>query len=82
MKPRFFSLFWVNKNGKPIIDNGTLFALTLLIAESKPEEMDVKEQTVWLFWTLLFKNRSNNVRLVGENMSDFIKFICSTSITL
>lgn len=34
------------KNNIPIIDNGTLFALTLLIAESKPEEMDVMKQIV------------------------------------
>lgn len=34
------------KNNIPIINNGTLFALTLLIAESKPEEMDVMKQIV------------------------------------
>lgn len=34
------------KNNIPIIDNGTLFALTLLIAESKPEEMGVMKQIV------------------------------------
>lgn len=34
------------KNNTPIIDNGTLFALTLLIAESKPEEMDIMKQIV------------------------------------
>ena len=34
------------KNNIPIIDNVTLFALTLLIAESKPEEMDVMKQIV------------------------------------
>lgn len=34
------------KNNLPIIDNGTLFALTLLIAESKPEEMDIMKQIV------------------------------------
>lgn len=28
------------KEGKPIIDNGTLFALTLLIVESKTPEME------------------------------------------
>lgn len=32
------------KNNLPIIDNGTLFALTLLIAESKPEEMKIVKQ--------------------------------------
>ena len=35
-----------NKNNLPIIDNGTLFALTLLIAESKPEEMEIMKQIV------------------------------------
>jgi prophage maintenance system killer protein len=34
------------KDNLPIIDNGTLFALTLLIAESRPEEMDVMKQIV------------------------------------
>ncbi len=34
------------KDNVPIIDNGTLFALTLLIAESKSEEMDVMKQIV------------------------------------
>ena len=34
------------KNNLPIIDNGTLFALTLLIAESKPEEMEIMKQVV------------------------------------
>lgn len=34
------------KNNTPIIDNGTLFALTLLIAESKPEEMEIMKQIV------------------------------------
>ena len=34
------------KNNLPIIDNGTLFALTLLIAESKPEEMEIMKQIV------------------------------------
>ena len=34
------------KNNIPIIDSGTLFALTLLIAESKPEEMDIMKQIV------------------------------------
>lgn len=32
------------KNNLPIIDASALFALTLLIAESKPEEMDVMKQ--------------------------------------
>ena len=32
------------KNDKPIIDNSTLFALTLLIATSKPEEMEIVKQ--------------------------------------
>lgn len=34
------------KNDKPIIDNSTLFALTLLIATSKPEEMETVKQVV------------------------------------
>ena len=34
------------KNNLPIIDASALFALTLLIAESKPEEMDVMKQIV------------------------------------
>ena len=34
------------KDNLPIIDSGTLFALTLLIAESKPEEMDIMNQIV------------------------------------
>ena len=34
------------KNGLPIIDNSTLFALTLLIATSKPEEMETVKQVV------------------------------------
>lgn len=34
------------RNNIPIIDNGTLFALTLLIAESKPEEMEIMKQIV------------------------------------
>ncbi len=45
-------LYFLDKNNMlyrdnlPIIDNGTLFALTLLIAESKPEEMSVMKQIV------------------------------------
>ncbi len=38
--------YMLYKNGKPIIDNGTLFALTLLIAESKPEEMETVKNAV------------------------------------
>lgn len=34
------------KNNLPIIDNGTLFALTLLIAESEPSEMGIMKQIV------------------------------------
>lgn len=34
------------KNNLPIIDASALFALTLLIAESKPEEMDIMRQIV------------------------------------
>ena len=34
------------KNNFPIIDASALFALTLLIAESKPEEMDIMKQIV------------------------------------
>ena len=45
-------LYFLNKNnmlykgGKPIIDNSTLFALTLLIATSRPEEMETVKQIV------------------------------------
>ena len=34
------------KNNLPIIDNGTLFALTVLIAESNPKEMETMKQIV------------------------------------
>ena len=34
------------KNNLPVIDNGTLFALTLLIAESNPKEMETMKQIV------------------------------------
>ena len=34
------------KNDLLIIDASALFALTLLIAESKPEEMDIMKQIV------------------------------------
>ena len=34
------------KNDRPIIDNATLFAMTLLIATSKPEEMETVKQIV------------------------------------
>ena len=34
------------KNNFPIIDSSALFALTILIAESKPEEMDIMKQIV------------------------------------
>jgi len=34
------------KNGLPVIDASALFALTLLIAESKPDEMDIMKQIV------------------------------------
>lgn len=34
------------RNSVPIIDNGTLFALTILIAESNPKEMDTMKQIV------------------------------------
>lgn len=34
------------KNNLPIIDNGTLFALTTLIAESNPKEMETMKQIV------------------------------------
>ena len=34
------------KNNFPIIDSSALFALTLLIAESKPKEMDIMKQIV------------------------------------
>lgn len=34
------------KNGAAIIDNATLFALTLLIASSKPEEKDTMKQVI------------------------------------
>ena len=45
-------LYFMNKNGMlyndgvPIIDNATLFAMTLLIAESNPAEMEVIKQVV------------------------------------
>lgn len=45
-------LYFLNKNDmlykadKPIIDNSTLFALTLLIATSRPEEMETVKQIV------------------------------------
>lgn len=45
-------LYFLDKNGmlykhdKPIIDNGTLFALTVLIAESNPKEMETMKQIV------------------------------------
>lgn len=45
-------LYFLNKNNmlykadKPIIDNSTLFALTLLIATSRPEEMETVKQIV------------------------------------
>lgn len=35
-----------NKNNLPIIENGTLFALTVLIAESNPKEMETMKQIV------------------------------------
>ena len=34
------------KNGEPIINNATLATLTILIAESKPEEMETVKQVV------------------------------------
>lgn len=34
------------KNGEPIISNATLATLTILIAESKPEEMETIKQVV------------------------------------
>ncbi|MBP5287931.1 MAG: virulence RhuM family protein [Elusimicrobiales bacterium] len=43
-------LYFLDKNGilyrdgSPVIDNKTLFAITLLIAESKPEEMETMRQ--------------------------------------
>ena len=45
-------LYFLEKNGilykenKPIIDNSTLFALTVLIAESNPNEMETMKQIV------------------------------------
>lgn len=45
-------LYFLDKNGMlykkglPIIDNGTLFALTILIAESNPKEMETMKQIV------------------------------------
>ena len=45
-------LYFMNRNGilyndgVPIIDNSTLFALTLLIAESNPAEMEIIKQVV------------------------------------
>ena len=34
------------KSDSPIIDSAALFALTLLIAESKPNEMEIMKQIV------------------------------------
>lgn len=34
------------RDGAPVIDNATLFALTILIAESKPQEMETMKQIV------------------------------------
>ena len=34
------------RDGAPVIDNATLFALTVLIAESKPQEMETMKQIV------------------------------------
>ena len=34
------------RSGAPVIDNATLFALTVLIAESKPQEMETMKQIV------------------------------------
>ena len=45
-------LYFLNKNGilyqdgAQIIDNAALFALTVLIAESKPEEKDTMKQVI------------------------------------
>ena len=45
-------LYFLDRNGllyragAPVIDNATLFALTVLIAESKPEEMETMKQIV------------------------------------
>ena len=45
-------LYFLNKNGilykdgLQIIDNATLFSLTILIAESKPEEKDTMKQVI------------------------------------
>ena len=45
-------LYFLDRNGllyragAPVIDNATLFALTILIAESKPEEMETMKQIV------------------------------------
>lgn len=55
-------LYFMNKNGIlyndgiPIIDNATLFALTLLIAESNPSEMEIIKQAV-----ISVLNRANMV---------------------
>jgi len=35
-----------DENGQTLIDGATLFALTLLIAESKPAEMEMVKQVV------------------------------------
>lgn len=45
-------LYFLDRNGllyragAPVIDNATLFALTILIAESKSEEMETMKQIV------------------------------------
>jgi prophage maintenance system killer protein len=35
-----------SKNGNPIIDNNTLFVLTILFTESKPTEKDLIKNTI------------------------------------
>lgn len=44
------------KDGLPVIDNGTLFALTILIAESNPKEMETMKQIV-----ISVLNRGENI---------------------
>ncbi len=47
----------LQQNGMPVIDNNTLAALTLFIANSKPEEADIVKQ---LAISILIRNQENN----------------------
>ncbi len=47
----------LQQNGMPVIENNTLAALTLFIANSKPEEADIVKQ---LAISILIRNQENN----------------------